>query len=79
MIKWVNYFRTDQTFYHLYHKKTGFIHKDIHQRNIIISNDSPCLIDFDMAGIDSPLIDLVRPTSIFILKNHTSELNLDSI
>ena len=66
MAKWVEYFSTDQEFQRQYLDTIGFIHRDIHQRNIIIHNQKPYLIDWNLAGIDCRLFELTRPTNIFI-------------
>lgn len=66
MAKWVAYFTTDREFQRQYLDTIGFIHRDIHRRNIIIHHQQPYLIDWNLSGIDCRLLEITRPTNIFI-------------
>jgi len=63
---WANYFIHDMTFRQQYLACAGFIHRDIHRHNIVIRNQEPYLIDFDFCGIDCRLIEITRPTNVYI-------------
>lgn len=66
MSRWANYFIHDTVFRQQYLACAGFIHRDIHRHNIVIHNQEPYLIDFDFCGVDCRLIDITRPTNVYI-------------
>ena len=66
MVRWANYFISDDEFREQYLECVGFIHRDIHRHNIVINNGKPYLIDFDFSGVDCRLIEITRPTNVYI-------------
>lgn len=66
MSGWANYFINNDEFRKQYLACVGFIHRDIHRHNIIINNRQPYLIDFDFSGVDCRLIEITRPTNVYI-------------
>lgn len=66
MAGWANYFIHNTAFKKQYLECIGFIHRDIHRDNIVIYHQKPYLIDFDFSGVDCRLIEITRPTNIFI-------------
>jgi len=66
MKRWAHYFIEDEEFKDLYRQCLGFIHRDIHRDNIMISGNEPYLIDYDFCNIDCRLFDLTRPMVIYV-------------
>lgn len=66
MKSWAEYFIKNRDFKKLYMQCTGFIHRDIHRDNIMISGGIPHLIDYDYSEVDCRLFDLTRPLVIYI-------------
>jgi len=66
MTRWANYFIDNDAFRKQYLACVGYIHRDIHRHNIIINHRKPYLIDFDFSGVDCRLIEITRPTNVYI-------------
>ena len=66
MSRWASYFIKNDEFRRQYLACVGFIHRDIHRHNIVINHHNPYLIDFDFSGVDCRLIEITRPTNVYI-------------
>jgi thiamine kinase-like enzyme len=66
MMNWADYFIYNDEFKQQYLTSVGFVHRDIHRHNIIIHHGQPYLIDFDFSGVDCRLIEITRPTNVYV-------------